>query len=74
MSVIAEALDGDDQTKDWLVALDALVSFEGEGVAHDLLQALEKRARELGVYPQTLPYVPYRNSIPLSKQSRFQGI
>ncbi|OWK25486.1 hypothetical protein AJ87_09640 [Rhizobium yanglingense] len=53
--------------------MDALTTYEGEDRARELLKALEKRARELGIYPQSLPYVPYRNSIPLNKQPPFPG-
>ncbi len=65
--------DDELEMAEWLASLEAVTTYAGEGRARDLLQALEKRARELGIYPQALPYVPYRNSIALSRQPPFPG-
>jgi len=70
---VADRIEDDIETAEWLASLEAVTTFAGEDRARVLLQALEKRARELGIFPQTLPYVPYRNSIPLSKQPPFPG-
>lgn len=70
---IASRADDDLETAEWLASLESVTTHAGEGRARDLLEALEQRARELGIYPQALPYVPYRNSISLSKQPPFPG-
>ncbi len=49
--------DDELEMAEWLASLEAVTTYAGEGRARDLLQALEKRARELGIYPQALPYV-----------------
>ena len=72
-NVAAGDMDSQQEMAEWLASLDAVTAFSGEGRARELLEALERRATELGVYQQNLPYSPYRNSIPLSKQPPFPG-
>jgi pyruvate dehydrogenase E1 component len=70
---IADQNDQELETAEWLASLEAVTFHAGEHRARELLQALERRAGELGIYPQALPYLPYRNSIPLSRQPPFPG-
>ncbi len=61
------------ETQDWLQSLEAVNKVEGGRRARYLLDALDRRAKQLGVVEESLPYSPYRNSIELSKQSPFPG-
>jgi pyruvate dehydrogenase E1 component len=73
---IPDSLEGDDdpaETEDWLGSLDSLLHFSGAARARFVLSALEQKAREDGVLPQTAPFSSYRNSIPLEEQRPFPG-
>lgn len=72
-SVSTSDVDQSLETAEWLASLEAVRAFSGDGRAREILEALERRARELGVFPETLPYLPYRNSISLAKQPPFPG-
>src|SRR5271169_39006 len=61
------------ETTDWLDSLESMFRHSGPERAEFILSALEHKARELGVYSDVLPFSPYRNTIPLEKQSRFPG-
>ena len=61
------------ETSDWLDSLELMFRHSGPERAEFILSALEHKARELGVYSDVLPFSPYRNTIPLEKQSRFPG-
>jgi pyruvate dehydrogenase E1 component len=61
------------ETLDWLQSLEAVNKVEGGRRARYLLDALDRRAKQLGVVEESLPYSPYRNSIELSKQPPFPG-
>src|SRR5271169_2930335 len=61
------------ETSDWLDSLESMFRHSGPERAEFILSALEHKARELGVYSDVLPFSPYRNTIPLEKQSRFPG-
>ncbi|MBP2449871.1 alpha-ketoglutarate dehydrogenase [Rhizobium leguminosarum] len=74
MSAKAGETDNADlEINDWLASLDAVLAYEGDGRARELLDALDRRAREIGILPKQLPYVPYRNSVPISRQPAFPG-
>ncbi len=62
-----------DETGDWLAALDSLFRSSGSERAEFMLSALERRARELGVFADHAPFSPYRNSIAPEKQAPFPG-
>ncbi|MDE3176724.1 MAG: alpha-ketoglutarate dehydrogenase [Pseudomonadota bacterium] len=62
-----------DETGDWLAALDSLFRSAGGERAEFMLSALERRARELGVFADHAPYSPYRNTIAPEKQAPFPG-
>jgi pyruvate dehydrogenase E1 component len=62
-----------DETAEWLAALESVVRAAGEERAEFILSALDRKAKELGVGADVLPYSPYRNSIPLERQPPFPG-
>jgi pyruvate dehydrogenase E1 component len=71
---VAAVSDSDPaETADWLDSLDSLFRHSGPARAEFILSALEHKARELGVFSDALPFSPYRNTIPLEKQSPFPG-
>ncbi|MDI9847808.1 alpha-ketoglutarate dehydrogenase [Rhodoblastus sp. 17X3] len=61
------------ETREWLDALESVVSFAGDERGSFLIQRLEERARELGLTGHAQPYSAYRNTIPAEKQGRFPG-
>ncbi|MBK9082089.1 MAG: alpha-ketoglutarate dehydrogenase [Rhizobiales bacterium] len=61
------------ETQEWLDSLTGVVRAGGRERAEFLLNTIERRARELGVFAEALPYSPYRNSIPLERQPPFPG-
>jgi pyruvate dehydrogenase E1 component len=61
------------ETTDWLDSLESVFRHSGAERAEFILSALERKAQELGVFSDVLPFSPYRNTIPLEKQSRFPG-
>ncbi|MGR9363735.1 alpha-ketoglutarate dehydrogenase (plasmid) [Rhizobium leguminosarum] len=61
------------ETLDWLQSLEIVNKIEGGRRARFLLDALDRRAKQLGVVEDSLPYSPYRNSIELEKQPPFPG-
>lgn len=58
---------------EWLASLYSLLHHGGEEHARFILSALEEKAKELGVLPDTPPFSPYRNTIPLDAQPPFPG-
>jgi len=61
------------ETAEWVNALDSVAKVDGEQRAQFLLAALERHAREMGLFEETPPYSPYRNTIELDKQPPFPG-
>ncbi len=61
------------ETAEWLEALESVVRVAGAERAEFILSALDRKAKELGVVPDVLPFGPYRNTIPLEKQGAFPG-
>ena len=60
------------ETAEWLDALKKSVfRMEGGERAEFILSALDRKAKDLGVVPNVLPFGPYRNTIPLEKQGAF---
>jgi pyruvate dehydrogenase E1 component len=73
-----ERLDrGDDsdptETAEWLDALESVFRVAGGERAEFILSALDRKAKDLGVVPDVLPFGPYRNTISLEKQGAFPG-
>jgi pyruvate dehydrogenase E1 component len=65
--------DDPQETADWLAALDSLLRQGGNPRAQFILSALERKAKELGVVPDSLPFSPYRNTISLEAQTPYPG-
>src|SRR6202453_5330630 len=61
------------ETTDWLDSLESVFRHSGAERAEFILSALERKAKDLGVFSDVLPFSPYRNTIPLEKQSQFPG-
>ena len=61
------------ETAEWLDALESVFRVAGGERAEFLLSALDRKAKDLGVVPDVLPFGPYRNTIPLEKQGAFPG-
>src|SRR5690606_1927009 len=72
-NMIASADIDPAETADWVNALDSVAKVDGEQRAQFLLAALERHAREMGLFEETTPYSPYRNTIELDKQPPFPG-
>ncbi|WP_038952050.1 alpha-ketoglutarate dehydrogenase, partial [Bradyrhizobium japonicum] len=58
---------------DWLASLGSLHHSAGAERVRYILAALDRRAKELGVLPDSPPFSPYRNSIPLEQQKPYPG-
>ena len=61
------------ETREWLDALRAAIQNAGPERALFLLQQLDDKAQELGLFPHTQPFSAYRNSIPLAQQGSYPG-
>ena len=61
------------ETREWLEALEAVVSESGQERGLFLLQQLEEQARQLGIIGHVQPYSAYRNTIPIEKQAPYPG-
>jgi pyruvate dehydrogenase E1 component len=61
------------ETAEWLDALESVFHVAGVERAKFILSALGRKAKDLGVVSDLLPFAPYRNTIPLEKQSPFPG-
>ena len=62
-----------DETQDWLSSLDSLIAHAGVKRAREILEALDRRARDLDVLTDAAPYSNYRNTIPLDEQPPYPG-
>ncbi len=63
----------DEERRDWLDSLDALISHWGADEAAAQLGDLEKHAEKRSLKRVALPYTAYRNSIPLEEQPPYPG-
>lgn len=61
------------ETADWLDSLESLVRYSGRDRAELILAALDTKAKLLGIATDTLPFSPYRNTIPVERQTPFPG-
>jgi len=75
LSSVAHSADDEDplETADWLSSLESVFRHGGSERARFILEKLERRAKEIGVVAEALPYSPYRNTIPLEKQPPYPG-
>lgn len=60
-------------TRDWLESLESSIRYSGHDQTRYILQRLDERAKELGVYAEHQPFSPYRNTIPLQQQAPYPG-
>jgi pyruvate dehydrogenase E1 component len=60
------------EVAEWLEAFDQIVEEEGPARASDLLEALSRRASELGVEAASL-HTPYKNTIPVEQELPYPG-
>jgi pyruvate dehydrogenase E1 component len=74
---LKDSTAGDDsdptETAEWLDALESVFRVAGGERAEFILSALDRKAKDLGVVPDVLPFGPYRNTISLEKQGAFPG-
>jgi pyruvate dehydrogenase E1 component len=63
----------EDESAEWLQALDAVIAHGGRDRAEKLLNALESHAEDREVKRRPLPYSPYRNTIKLEEQPPYPG-
>lgn len=61
------------ETADWLSSLESVFRYGGSDRARFILEKLERKAKEIGVVADALPYSPYRNTIPLERQPPYPG-
>jgi pyruvate dehydrogenase E1 component len=70
----SRAHDPDPQeTREWIEALEGVVRHAGRERAADILQQLQLRARQLGVWSPTAAYSPYQNTIAPAEQAAHPG-
>jgi pyruvate dehydrogenase E1 component len=63
----------DDETREWLEALDDIVQSEGPEKASFILSKLAERLTQKGTIPSFNLTTPFRNTIPLSEEARMPG-
>lgn len=63
----------DEESAEWLEALDSVIAHRGRAEAEKLLAALERHAEDREIKRPQLPYSPYRNSISLDEQPPYPG-
>ena len=61
------------ETAEWLDALESVFRTVGGERAEFIFSALGRKAKDLGIVPDVLPFGPYRNTIPLERQGPFPG-
>ena len=61
------------EISEWIESLDGVVQNHGKVSAKTILEAIEKRAKELRVFYDPLPYSPYRNTIATEEQENYPG-
>ena len=63
----------DDETREWLEALDDIVQSEGPEKASFILSKLAERLTQKGTIPSFNLTTPFRNTIPLNEEARMPG-
>ena len=63
----------DDETREWLEALDDIVQTEGSEKASFILSKLAERLTQKGTIPSFNLTTPFRNTIPLNEEARMPG-
>jgi pyruvate dehydrogenase E1 component len=62
-----------DETSEWLSSLEAVVRHHGVAGARFLLDALDRRAMQMGIAANAHPYSVYHNTIQVEDQPPFPG-
>ena len=62
-----------EELNEWIDSLDSVIQNHGREAAKEILETLEKRAKELRVVYSALPYSPYRNTISQYDQGIYPG-
>jgi pyruvate dehydrogenase E1 component len=62
-----------DETSEWVASLESVALHHGAERARFLLDALDKRAMQIGIAASSHPYSLYRNTIQLDNQPPFPG-
>ena len=63
----------DDETREWLEALDDLVQTGSSDKASFILSKLAERLTQKGTIPTFNLTTPFRNSIPINEEARMPG-
>jgi pyruvate dehydrogenase E1 component len=63
----------DEETREWLEALDDIVQSEGPEKASFILSKLAERLTQKGTIPYFNLTTPFRNTIPISEEARMPG-
>jgi len=63
----------DDETREWLEALDDIVQSDGPDKASYILSKLAERLTQKGTIPSFNLTTPFRNTIPLNEEARMPG-
>ena len=63
----------DDETREWLEALDDIIQSEGADKASFILSKLAERLTQKGTIPSFNLTTPFRNTIPLNEEARMPG-
>ena len=62
-----------DEQDEWIESLDSVIEFSGPEAAVSILEALDRRAKELGLIHEAPKYSPYQNTIPVEDQPHYPG-
>jgi pyruvate dehydrogenase E1 component len=71
--VEASQTDFIDEQEEWIESLDSVIKYSGPKAAKSILEALDRRAKELGLIHEAPKYSPYQNSIPIEEQPHYPG-
>ncbi len=62
-----------EETREWLSALDGVVQAAGPERARELLDALDRHAKNLHIHASVHPYSAHQNTIAVEQQPRYPG-
>ena len=62
-----------DEQEEWIESLDSVIKYSGPEVAVSILEALDRRAKELGLIHEAPKYSPYQNTISVEDQPHYPG-
>ena len=65
--------DFKDEQDEWIDSLDSVIEFSGPEVAVSILEALDRRAKELGLIHEAPKYSAYQNTISVEEQPHYPG-